>query len=294
MDEYMDISFSPISNDTTEKTTTPSITMESRDNIEVDQITPIEIEQILNNEQGEGSTNSNPKGKSTDNNDEIVAISLNITELQTHVNEKYLGFIPRAHFPATLSNKDLKLQINNIFVKESTNFIGSHLITHGNLDFIIIHFKNETTLKKYNEKADKDLNIIIEIYNEENINRYIKNICDQTNNNIIKIIDIPINYDSSTLAQHVANITGQKIKEITELTQIPNNNRFNNHPRFNNSRNNSNNNNNNINNTNTNNNRTFPQDVLFTNKYSSPLKMIMLPNTYTLLTGPSQTLSTIT
>jgi hypothetical protein len=43
MEEYMDISFSPISNNTTEKTTTPSITLESRDNMEVDQITPIEI-----------------------------------------------------------------------------------------------------------------------------------------------------------------------------------------------------------------------------------------------------------
>jgi hypothetical protein len=62
--------------------------------MEVDQITPIEIEQNLNNEQGEGSTNSNPKGKSTDNNDEIVAISLNITELQTYANKEYLGFIP--------------------------------------------------------------------------------------------------------------------------------------------------------------------------------------------------------
>jgi hypothetical protein len=179
-------------------------------------------------------------------------------ETQTHVKEEYLGFIPRAHFPITLSNKDLKLQINNIFVKESTNFIGSHLITHGNLDFIIIHFKNEITLKKYNEKADKDLNIIIEIYNEENINRYIKNICDQTDNNIIKILDIPINYDSSTLAQHVANIMGQKIKEITELTQIPRNNRFNNRLRFSNNKNKSIDNNNNTNNTNTNNNRTFP------------------------------------
>jgi hypothetical protein len=172
----MDISFSPISNDITEKTTTPSTMSELRDNMEVNQISPIKIEQISNNEQGEGSTNSNSKGKSTDNNDEIVAISPNTIELQTHVNEKYLGFIPRAYFPTTLSNKDLKLQINNIFVKESTNFIGSHLITHGNLDFIIIYFKNETTLKKYNEKVDKDLNIIIEIYNEENINRYIKSI----------------------------------------------------------------------------------------------------------------------
>jgi hypothetical protein len=260
IEEYMDISFSPISNDNTEKTPTPSTNLESRDNMEVDQITPIEIEQVVNNEQGEGSTNSNPKGKSTDNNDEIVAISLNTTELQTHANGKFSGFIPRAHFPTTLSNKDLKSQINSLFVKESTNFIGSHLITHGNLDFIIIHFKNETTLKKYNKKADKDLNIIIEIYNKENINRYIKNICDQTDNNIIKIINIPINYDSATLAQHVANITGQKIKAITELTQIPNNNRPNNRSRYNNSRNNPNNNNinNNVNNTNTNNNRTFP------------------------------------
>jgi hypothetical protein len=114
--------------------------------------------------------------------------------------------------------------------------------------------KMKLLLKKYNEKADKDLNIIIEIYNEENINRYIKNICDQTDNNIIKIIDIPINYDSSTLAQHVVNIMGQK---ITELIQIPNNNRFNNRFRFNNFRNKSNNNNNNINNANTNNNRTY-------------------------------------
>jgi hypothetical protein len=213
IEDYMDTSFSPISNDSTEKTATTPTILESRDNMEVDQITPIEIEQINNNEQGEGSTNPNPKGKSTDNNDEIVAISLNSTELQTHANGKFLGFIPRAHFPTNLSNKDLKLQINNIFVKESTNFIGSYLYTHGNLDFIIIHFKNETTLKKYNEKADKDLNIIIEIYNEENINHYIKNICDQTNNNIIKIIDIPINYNSATLAQHVANITGQKSRQ---------------------------------------------------------------------------------
>jgi hypothetical protein len=259
-EDDMDTSFSPISNDATEKTTTPSTALESRDNMEVDQITPIEIEQISNNEQGEGSTNSNPKGKSTVNNDKIVAISLNTTELQTHVNGKFSGFISRAHFPTTLSNKDLKLQINSLFVKESTNFIGSNLITHGNLDFIIINFKNETTLKKYNEKVDKDLNTIIEIYNEENINRYIKNICDQTNNNIIKIIDIPINYDSTTLAQHVANITGQQIKAITELTQIPNNNRPINRSRYNNSKNNSHNNNinNNVNNTNTNNSRTFP------------------------------------
>jgi hypothetical protein len=258
--EDMDIGFSPISNDTTEKSTPPPNTVESRDNMEVDQITPIEIQQISNNEQGEGSTNSNPKGKSTASNDEIIAISFNNTELQTHVNGKFSGFIPRAHFPSSLSNKDLKLQINNLFVKESSNFIGSNLITHGNLDFIIINFKNETTLKKYNEKADKDLNTIIEIYNEENINRYIKNICDQTNNNIIKIIDIPINYDSATLAQHVANITGQKIKAITELTQIPNNNRSNNRSRYNNPRynHNNNNNNNNVNNTNTNNNRSFP------------------------------------
>jgi hypothetical protein len=253
----MDITFS---HDNTEKPPTTPNDLESRDNMEVDQITPIEIIQISNNEQGEGSTNPNPKGKSTDSNDEIIAISLNTTELQTHANGKFSGFIPRAHFPTTLSNKDLKLQINSLFVKESTNFIGSNLITHGELDFIIINFKNETTLKKYNEKADKDLNTIIEIYNEENINRYIKNICDQTNNNIIKIIDIPINYDSATLAQHVANITGQKIKAITELTQIPNNNRPNNRSRYNNSRNNpnNNNNNNNVNNTNTNKNRTFP------------------------------------
>jgi hypothetical protein len=256
IEDRMDTSSSPISNDTTEKTTTPSKISESHDNMEIDQITPIEIEQISNNEQGEGSTNPNPKGKSTDNNDDIVAVSLKTTELQTHANGKFSGFIPRAHFPASLSNKDLKLQINNLFVKESSNFIGSNLITHGNLDFIIINFKNETTLKKYNEKADKDLNIIIEIYNEENINRYIKNICDQTDNNIIKIIDIPINYDSATLAQHVANITGQKIKTLTELTRIPNNNRFNNRTRYNNSRNNPNNNNNN--NANNNNSRTFP------------------------------------
>jgi hypothetical protein len=59
IEEYMDISFSPISNDTIEKPTIPSTTLKSRDNMEVDQITPIEIEQVSNTEQGEGSTNSN-------------------------------------------------------------------------------------------------------------------------------------------------------------------------------------------------------------------------------------------
>jgi hypothetical protein len=143
----------------------------------------------------------------------------------------------RKFFHKNSTDKDIKIQVQQKLSKEN-HFIGTYIVTHGSYDFVIIKFSNYDTLQKYNKEKHPTLNTTIDIFNNKNINEYINNQCHTQDNNMIKIVDIPIYYDTQTLIQHVANITGKTIQKYVELTKKPNT-RLNRNNQRSNNRNNS-------------------------------------------------------
>jgi hypothetical protein len=132
-------------------------------------------------------------------------------------------FLPYSHFPESFSNKEIITQIKNFFVKEKY-FSEAYLKNHDGYKIIIIKFSNEETKQKYNNNEHENLQTKLLDYDNINVNKHMSIQFRKQDDQLIKIVDIPIEYNAKTFIQHVENITGEKIKNYSEKIKSPHNN----------------------------------------------------------------------
>jgi hypothetical protein len=101
------------------------------------------------------------------------------------------------------------------------NFLGTFVKMQNGYKIIIIKFSKEETKHKYMNKEIPTINKKLIDYDNGNVNEHMSIQFQKQNNQLIKIMDIPINYDSKILVQHVENITGEKLNLIENTSKNP-------------------------------------------------------------------------
>ncbi|POG77255.1 hypothetical protein GLOIN_2v1837664 [Rhizophagus irregularis DAOM 181602=DAOM 197198] len=114
-------------------------------------------------------------------------------------NKAHKGFIPRDSFPPKLSNNEIINLIKTSFIKDSNAF-RFDVNTTSTYRYFTIHFRTRDSLVQYIEKSPDNLKHI-KIYEltNETINTLIERKFANLDQAVIKIMDIPYNYDTSML-----------------------------------------------------------------------------------------------
>ncbi|UZO08313.1 uncharacterized protein OCT59_028571 [Rhizophagus irregularis] len=131
------------------------------------------------------------------------------------------GFIPRDSFPLKLSNNEIINLIKTSFIKDSNAF-RFDVNTTSTYRYFTIHFRTRDSLDHYIEKSPDSLKHvkIYELTNEA-INTLIECKFANLDQAVIKIMDIPYNYDTSMLIKHLAVKTGSTILDHKEIKKPP-------------------------------------------------------------------------
>ncbi|CAB4386368.1 unnamed protein product [Rhizophagus irregularis] len=114
------------------------------------------------------------------------------------------GFIPRDSFPSKLTNNEIINLIKTSFIKDSNAF-RFDVNTTSTYRYFTIHFRTRDSLDQYIGKSPDSLKHvkIYELTNEA-INTLIGQKFANLDQAVIKIMDIPYNYDTSMLIKHLA------------------------------------------------------------------------------------------
>ncbi|PKK65251.1 hypothetical protein RhiirC2_786426 [Rhizophagus irregularis] len=180
----------------------------------------------------EDQTNANPdKGKSTDQQtntqqdlpNSIKIVTLNdLFEKQPQISNKaYKGFIPRDSFQPDLSNNDIVTLLKIAFINDSNafRFDVNVLSTYR---YFTIFFRTRDSLDQYIKNSPQSLkNIKIYELTNTSINTLIEQKFKNLDSAVIKVMDIPYNYDTKMLLKHLANKTKSAILDHKEIKKPP-------------------------------------------------------------------------
>ncbi|PKY23921.1 hypothetical protein RhiirB3_438287 [Rhizophagus irregularis] len=136
-------------------------------------------------------------------------------------NKAHKGFIPRDSFPPKLSNNEIINLIKTAFIKDSNAF-RFDVNTTSTYRYFTIYFRTRDSLDQYITKSPDSLKHVkvYELTNEA-INTLIEEKFSNLDQAVIKIMDIPYNYDTSMLIKHLAIKTGSNIVDHKEIKKPP-------------------------------------------------------------------------
>ncbi|PKY55560.1 hypothetical protein RhiirA4_427608 [Rhizophagus irregularis] len=207
------------------------IELTSRDSHENDvhEQTPI-TEDFTNMEEDPSRSNSN-KGKSPESQTATatnIPNSIEITVLddifqqtpQAH-NKAHKGFIPRDSFQPNLSNNEIINLLKTSFIRDCNAF-KFEVNSTSTYKYFTIYFRTRDSLNQYIEKSPEGLKQV-KIYELTNaaINTLIERKFANLDQAVIKIMDIPYNYDTTMLIKHLAVKTNSNVIEHKEIKKPP-------------------------------------------------------------------------
>ncbi|POG72673.1 hypothetical protein GLOIN_2v1773314 [Rhizophagus irregularis DAOM 181602=DAOM 197198] len=207
------------------------IELTSRDSHEQDVHTQTPITDKLTNMDVDPIDANTDKGKSPETQSATQTNTPNplhitvLTDIFTHTpqvsNKVHKGFIPRDSFQSKLSNNDIINLIKTSFIKDSNAF-RFDVNTTSTYRYFTIHFRTRDSLDQYIANSPDNLkNIKIYELTNEAINTLIEQKFSNLDQAVIKIMDIPYNYDTSMLIKHLAAKTGSNIIEHKEIKKPP-------------------------------------------------------------------------
>ncbi|PKC03779.1 hypothetical protein RhiirA5_423250, partial [Rhizophagus irregularis] len=201
---------------------------ESTTTVQTPIITSIEKSTFMEEDQ----TNANPdKGKLPDQQtntqqdlpNSIKIVTLNdLFEKQPRISNKaYKGFILRDSFQPDLSNNDIVILLKTAFINDSNafRFDDNVLSTYR---YFTIFFRTCDSLDQYIKNSPQSLkNIKIYELTNMSINTLIEQKFKNLDSAVIKVMDIPYNYDTKMLLKHLANKTKSAILDHKEIKKPP-------------------------------------------------------------------------
>ncbi|PKY55689.1 hypothetical protein RhiirA4_427701 [Rhizophagus irregularis] len=180
----------------------------------------------------EDPIDSNPnKGKSVEQNtntQQNLPNSINITMLDNlfdkqpqDLNTAYKGFIPRDSFQQDYTNNDIINLLKTAFINDSNAF-RFETNTLSTYRYFTIYFRTCDSLNQFIEKSPPSLkNIKIYELNNTSINTLIEQKFTNLDSAVIKIMDIPYNYNTKMLLKHLANKSNSAILKHKEIKKPP-------------------------------------------------------------------------
>ncbi|EXX65205.1 uncharacterized protein OCT59_023844 [Rhizophagus irregularis] len=158
--------------------------------------------------------NSNPnKGKATETL-QIEQIDYNDSETQNSATESFSVFIAKDQFPNEGNNFEIRKKIRDAFSNHINDINKINWEKHQYLTVFIIEFSRKEIFEKYVSKRHLILNAIIHPYDSSNIEAYIQRDVENQAKNSVKLIDVPIFYETEALLKNIINITGKEIKNF--------------------------------------------------------------------------------
>ncbi|EXX68032.1 uncharacterized protein OCT59_000193 [Rhizophagus irregularis] len=180
----------------------------------------------------EDPSTSNPdKGKSAEsqpasqtnkpNSIEISVLNDIFKQTPQASNKAHKGFIPRDSFRPELSNNDIIKLLKTSFICDSNAF-KFEVNSTSTYKYFTIYFRTRDSLNQYIEKCPPELEQvkIFELTNTA-INTLLERKFSNLDQAVIKIMDIPYNYDTSMLIKHLAIKTNSIIIDHKEIKKPP-------------------------------------------------------------------------
>ncbi|PKY51826.1 hypothetical protein RhiirA4_469089 [Rhizophagus irregularis] len=172
-------------------------------------------------------TNPN-KGKSIDQQTNTQNNSIKIMELNDlfesttqNSNKVYKGFIPRDSFQLDLTNNDIINLLKSAFIND-TNAFRFECNSLSTYRYFTIIFRTRDSLDQYIRDSPPSLkNVKIYELTNNAINTLIEQKFNNLDNAVIKILDIPYQYDIKMLLKHLANKTKSAILDHKEIKKPP-------------------------------------------------------------------------
>ncbi|POG64758.1 hypothetical protein GLOIN_2v1483666 [Rhizophagus irregularis DAOM 181602=DAOM 197198] len=182
----------------------------------VETIDEMEIEVTNNNDTQQLSEGSNPSPM-----EEIPMIDNIFSASNTQVQTSFEGFIPRDSFPPKLTDKEILQKLNTIFVRDK-DFIKVRSLKKMMFKFYMISVSTKEKLSHLIKTSPPTLpNVKIYEYTQQNIDTLIERKLQLQDDTIIKILDIPINYDATLLIKQITDATGKRITTYKEIKKPP-------------------------------------------------------------------------
>ncbi|PKC68871.1 hypothetical protein RhiirA1_456720 [Rhizophagus irregularis] len=152
---------------------------------------------------------------------QITVLNDIFTQTPQASNKAHKGFIPRDSFPPKLSNNEIINLIKTSFIKDSNAF-RFDVNTTSTYRYFTIYFRTRDSLDQYIRKSPDNLKHI-KIYKltNEAINTLIEQKFANLDQAVIKIMDIPYNYDTSMLIKHLAVKTGSNVLDHKKIKKPP-------------------------------------------------------------------------
>jgi hypothetical protein len=183
--------------------------------------TPIgSLQQKLPNEVNQ-QKDANQNSTSKEKDDKIEHLELNISGDFEQGFVGYKAFIPRDNFSSKLSHKEIEKNIRNALVSEHS-FTKLVCMSQSSYDFFVLTFNTKEKKEEYVNKGIKNVCEKLYNYDQTSFNNYIKLKLQNQDTYIIKIVDVPTNFDSSIVINHLINITGKKVKSYYDHIKTPN------------------------------------------------------------------------
>lgn len=177
----------------------------------------------INNDKGKlpSTVDQHPPGNqsktSTINFDTIQVIDDQFKDKKTSFTTVHELFIPKRELPFSESNTDLENRIRAAFV--SGNFASKvYTRTQYSFTYFVIQFKTKEYKDSFLNKRHPLLRAYLYDYTESQIDAHINNYLASQDTNIIKLHDIPFNFDVKVVIQHLANRTKRAIKSYKVMT----------------------------------------------------------------------------
>ncbi|PKK60623.1 hypothetical protein RhiirC2_718980 [Rhizophagus irregularis] len=136
-------------------------------------------------------------------------------------NKAHKGFIPRDSFKPNLTNNEIINLLKTSFLNDSNAF-KFEVNTTSTYRYFTIFVKTRDSLNQYIENSPEDLKPV-KIYELTNtaINILIERKLLTLDQAVIKIMDIPYNYDTSMLIKHLAVKTNSNVIDHKEIKKPP-------------------------------------------------------------------------
>jgi hypothetical protein len=177
------------------------------------------VQKLPNEVDQTNDANQNSTPKNTD--DEIENLELDISGDFEQGFVGYKAFIPQDNFSSKLSHKEIEKNIRNALVSEHS-FTKLVCKSQSSYDFFVLTFDTKEKKEEYVNKGIKNICEKLYNYDQTSFNNYIKLKLKNQDTYIIKIVDVPTNFDSSIVINHLINITGKKVKSYHDHIKSPN------------------------------------------------------------------------
>ncbi|PKY17516.1 hypothetical protein RhiirB3_487803 [Rhizophagus irregularis] len=187
-----------------------------------DTLTNMDVDPIITNtDKGKSPETQSATQTNTPNPLQITVLTDIFEQTPQVSNKAHKGFIPRDSFPPKLSNNEIINLIKTSFIKDSNAF-RFEVNTTSTYRYFTIYFRTRDSLDQYIAKSPDNLKHVkvYELTNEA-INTLIEQKFSNLDQAVIKIMDIPYNYDTSMLIKHLAIKTGSNIVDHKEIKKPP-------------------------------------------------------------------------